>query len=64
MKNSINFSTWFDIHDPDHLRAYGYLSKYGKWPDKFLPNGIEFDINWQVKIVFKMAHAWISDRLK
>lgn len=64
-EKNIKLSEWFDIHDLDHLRALAYFNNNDEiWPEKFIPDNVLIDIWWKYLIFEKMAHAWISDRLK
>jgi hypothetical protein len=58
----MNICDYFDIHNPEHLRAYMY--EHATWPQGFLPNwedmDIVFDTNWQLHIANKIAEAYIN----
>lgn len=53
---------FFDPHNPDHMVAYHDLCETGQWPIGFLPSDLDYryDPWWQVKIVEKIADAWVS----
>lgn len=54
---------WFDITNPEHLRAYRYLEKHGTWPEGFLPSGDEdmaFPAGWQLHLAMVMASAYVD----
>jgi len=60
--SKMKIDEWFDPYNPDHMIAYRELCETGRWPMYFLPLGLdsEYDPAWQVKLVAKMADAWIS----
>lgn len=39
---------WFDIYNPDHLRAYRHLIRTGMWPEGFIFENVECGRYWQV----------------
>ena len=52
---------WFDIKKKEHLEAYNHLRQTGEWPKNFIPDGIEFRLNWQVLLMAKFANTlWMK----
>jgi len=51
---------WFDIENPDHIKAYEYLSQEGHWPVSFLPDGIVIPTDWYMMLHFKLAAGYIK----
>ena len=58
----MKIAEFFDPYSPDHMLAYSVLCETGQWPEGFLPLGLdsEYDPAWQVKIVAKIADAWVN----
>ena len=46
----IQVEDWFDIYNPEHLRAYRHLSRNGMWPEGFIPKDVECGRYWQVAL--------------
>jgi hypothetical protein len=51
---------FFDPYNMDHIEAYQHLGKTGHWPEGFLPENIEIAPLWQIRILEKLANAWID----
>lgn len=64
MEKQLSFYEWFNVNDKRHLKAYRTLQETGFWPAGFIPPNVTLGLNWQVKIVFKIASAWIDEKLK
>ena len=50
---------FFDVYNYNHLQAFKTLSKTGRWPVDFIPNGTTFTPSWQISIMSRMAEAWV-----
>lgn len=50
---------FFDVYNPEHLKAYQHLRKYGKWPVGFITEDIEMGPYWQFEILENFAFAWM-----
>lgn len=59
----MKLSEWFDVNNKDHLVAFRYLEKHGHVPVGFVPDNVEFDLNWQFMVTAKMAKAWMNHML-
>lgn len=57
-----DFNRWFNIRDPEHLRAYAAFSKSGKWPEDFLPPQIIFEDGWQSQIEQQIVSTFIKEK--
>lgn len=60
----IKLSDWFNINNIKHIKALKCKQKNEKWPDNFIPNNVELDHNWEMKIALYMADAWIENALQ
>lgn len=58
-----SFSEWFDPNNINHVIAYSQLQRTGMWPERFLPEKIYIEPNWQTILAYKMANAWIDYKL-
>ena len=55
---------FFNIHDPNHLRAFRVLQKTGGWPIGFIPDDVEFtETMWSCSIQSQMATEYIKMKL-
>jgi uncharacterized protein YeaC (DUF1315 family) len=56
---------WFDVTNPEHVRAWHTLCETGCWPEGFVPESMKHDMVpcWQVSIAYKLANAYVSDFL-
>lgn len=61
----MKFLDFFDPLNIEHLRAYRHLQRKGSWPEGFITNdmAIEFEINWQMELQFKMADLWVGTNI-
>jgi hypothetical protein len=57
------FTQWFDIKNKEHLKAYKFLGEHGHWPEEFIPEDIEMEINWNIIITYKMANQYVEDKI-
>lgn len=55
----MRLDSFFDPHNPEHMKAYEHLCTAGVWPPDFLPEGIEIPMLWLQEIQAKMAQAWL-----
>ena len=62
IRPAIWITEWFDPYNNDHLRAWDHLATTGTWPEGFIPKHVVLTPNWQVKIAFAMAKAWVEDK--
>lgn len=63
-ENKVTFTEWFDVYNPEHLEAYKHLIDKGFWPDEFIMGiGATMGENWYILIAFKLARAYIKDKL-
>lgn len=53
-----NFTEFFDVYNREHLSAYEYLDKVGNWPEGFIPDDVEMDLNWHIQLMGMMADAY------
>ena len=61
----MKFIDWFDINKKEHLQAYDHLSKTGTWPESFIPENVSMDDDlWQAVLSFRIANAYVGERLK
>jgi len=54
----LDFNDWFDIREPDHIRAFTYLQKHGLWPIGFIPENISFNSSWYLTLTERMAKRY------
>lgn len=59
----MKFEEFFDIHNPEHLRAYRHLRDVGVWPEGFIPKDLEMGHVWQMWLISKMAEEWYKDKV-
>ena len=60
----MNILDFFNPLDIDHLKAYQYLQKKGKWPEGFIDwDNIVVDPNWQMILQSKMADLWVGTNI-
>lgn len=59
----MDFLEWFDIGNPNHIKAYKHLSLTGCWPEFFLPDDIDMPVGWNISLLAKMANAYINIRM-
>lgn len=64
---------FFDENNVEHIRAYQFLCKFGKWPKEYqalyeqylIPNveaqGDFFPMGWQFEIAQILANAYVSN---
>jgi hypothetical protein len=57
------FEDFFDIHNPDHLRAYLQFMGTGQWPEGFPPAGIRMHCGWENILQDQIVRAWIEREL-
>jgi hypothetical protein len=52
---------YFDIKNPEHIKAWKYLCEYGRWPKDFweLIRDKWFPLTWQVTIISMMADEYV-----
>lgn len=55
----MRLDSFFDPHNPEHMKAYEHLCTTGAWPLGFLPEGVEIPTLWLQEIQAKMAQAWL-----
>jgi hypothetical protein len=55
---------WFDIYNPDHLRAYRHLETTGMWPEGFIPENIKFSNIWQSALMRKFVVGFYAEYQK
>lgn len=55
---------WFDVNDTNHVGAYRHLQQTGVWERGFLPENIIFPVAWHAMIAFKLADAYMDEKLK
>lgn len=61
--NTIDFLRWFDIYNPEHLKAYKHLMDKGSWPKDFLPSNVVMPNLWQTSLAYLMAQEWVHYQL-
>jgi len=54
---------WFDINNIEHLKAWRHLENTGSLPKHFVPVGVELSTNWKIKILARMAGAYLEREL-
>lgn len=57
----MKISEFFDPWDVEHLKAYRYLEKTGRWPDGFLPADIECPSGWEFWVRDKIIQCWLDE---
>lgn len=53
---------WFDANKLNHMSAYNYFKKHGRWPKGFIPKGMKMG-NWIPRVTDKVARAWVEEKL-
>jgi hypothetical protein len=51
---------WFDIYNPEHLKAYIILQETGSWPDNFIPDFVVGSYLQIIHLNAKFAQGWIK----
>jgi hypothetical protein len=51
---------FFDVYNPEHLKAYLILQDTGMWPRGFIPADVEVETNWQFYLMAKFTDAWMT----
>ena len=54
------FCDFFDVYNPQHLKAYHILQTTGMWPKGFIPSDIEMGPNWQFTLMTKFTDEWMK----
>lgn len=53
------FHRWFDVHNKDHMEAFGEFRKTGRWPEEFIPLQYRESCYLETQhILADMAQAW------
>jgi len=61
MGDDIHFSDWFDVQKREHIQALQHYVQSGKWPEGFLPSGMEPPNFWMMMSVFsKIGERWLD----
>jgi len=59
----MTLTEWFDPTNEYHIRAYMYAEEHGCLPEGFVPDSVEWDSMWQVKVIAKIAHTYIENMI-
>jgi len=61
----MNIVDWFDVANPEHLKAYKHLQDTGLWPEGFLPEDIEIEYVSECwpRLDTKLADKFVEERL-
>jgi len=56
----VDLIDWFDIENPDHMKAYDHLQKKSTWPVNFLPADMIIPSDWYMMLHFKLAAGYVK----
>lgn len=56
----MKITTFFDVSDFNHVRAFENLLIKGAWPNGFIPDGVSFQDGWMTLITSMLADAYIN----
>lgn len=62
----MTFEQWFDVENPEHLRAFQHMRENGEWPEYFVPGEYEFFKNCivsKLNITFMLADRYCEKAL-
>ena len=62
METDIAF--WFDANNIEHLKAWRHLENTGYLPASFVPAEVKFSNNWRIKVLARMASAYLKEKLR
>jgi hypothetical protein len=51
---------WFDIENPDHIKAYIHLQEKGYWPKDFFPENGTLPDHWHMKLQMKLSNGYVK----
>jgi hypothetical protein len=54
----INFMTWFELDNKNHMLAFIHLCEKGYWPIGFIPKNVFMTDGWDVTLKSKMAKLY------
>jgi len=52
---------WFEVDNYEHINAYVHLQETGCWPENFIPENIDFCLNWNTLLMAEMAYAYTKN---
>ena len=53
--------TWFDVNNPEHIKAYKHLQETGAWPENFINfNEMDFPPLWRLSLALKFTQEYID----
>lgn len=55
----VQVEDWFSVSNVEHILGFKEFVSKRMWPDGLLPNNVMLSLGWQLRVVRKLADAWM-----